>query len=143
MTTKTVTFLVVEDDEIDVKVIKRGFKTLKLANPIRTARDGIEALDILRGTNGYVKVVAPYLILLDINMPRMNGPEFLQAVRADEELKSSIIFVLTTSASDQDRINAYNHNIAGYILKSNVMDSFSSALEMLDCFWKVVEFPTE
>ena len=76
-------------------------------------------------------------------MPRMNGLEFLQAVRADEELKSSIIFVLTTSASDQDRINAYNHNIAGYILKSNVMDSFSSALEMLDCYWKVVEFPTD
>ena len=141
MTTNTVTFLLVEDDEIDVKVIKRGFKSLKLANPIRIARDGIEALEILRGENGQERVPKPYLILLDINMPRMNGIEFLQAIRADKDLKSSIVFVLTTSASDEDRVNAYNHNVAGYIIKSKVMDSFTNALDMLDHYWKVVEFP--
>lgn len=143
MTTKTVTFLLVEDDAIDVKVIKKGFKTLKLANPVRTARDGIEALDILRGTNGQECIVSPYLILLDINMPRMNGIEFLQEIRADEKLRASIVFMLTTSASDEDVIKAYNHNVAGYILKSKVMDSFTRALEMLDHYWKVVEFPVE
>ena len=141
MTHKTVTFLLVEDDEVDVKVIKRGFKSLKLANPILTARDGIEALDILRGDNGQERIASPYLILLDINMPRMNGIEFLQAIRDDEYLKASIVFVLTTSASDEDRVDAYNHNIAGYILKSKVMDSFTNALEMLDYYWKVIEFP--
>ena len=143
MTSKTVTFLLVEDDEIDVKVIKRGFKTLKLANPIRVARDGIEAIDILRGTNGHEQIVAPYLILLDINMPRMNGIEFLQQIRTDEDLKSSIVFMLTTSASDQDRISAYNYNVAGYLIKNKVMDSFANSLEMLDHYWKVIEFPME
>jgi CheY-like chemotaxis protein len=143
MTTNTVTFLLVEDDEIDIKVIKRGFKALKLANPIRIARDGIEALEILRGTNGQEQITAPYLILLDINMPRMNGIEFLQAIRADDDLKSSIVFMLTTSASEEDRTEAYNFNVAGYLLKSKVMDSFANALTMLDNYWKVVEFPKE
>jgi len=143
MASKTVTFLLVEDDEIDVRVIKRGFKTLKLANPIVVARDGIEALEILRGSNGRQPITSPYLILLDINMPRMNGIEFLQEIRADDDLKSSIVFMLTTSASDEDLTMAYNFNIAGYLLKSNVMDSFTNALEMLDHYWKVVEFPKE
>ena len=71
----------------------------------------------------------------------MNRIEFLQAIRDDEYLKASIVFVLTTSASDEDRVDAYNHNIAGYILKSKVMDSFTNALEMLDYYWKVIEFP--
>lgn len=143
MTSKTVTFLLVEDDEIDVKVITRGFKSLKLANPIRIARDGIEALDILRGSNGQKRISPPYLILLDINMPRMTGFEFLDIIRADTQLKRSIVFILTTSASDEDRINAYNHNVAGYLLKSKVMDSFTSALELLDHYWRVVEFPDD
>ena len=141
MTSNTVTFLLVEDDEIDIKVITRGFKTLRLGNPIRIARDGIEALDILRGSNGKERISTPYLILLDINMPRMNGIEFLEIIRADTRLKRSIVFILTTSASDEDRINAYNHNVAGYLLKSKVKNSFSSALELLDQYWRVVEFP--
>ncbi len=141
MTTKAITFLVVDDDEVDVKVVKRAFKALKLANPVRTARDGIEALEVLRGENGQERLAAPYLILLDINMPRMNGIEFLQALREDDALKSSIVFVLTTSRSEQDRDRAYRYNIAGYILKDNVSGSFMGAMDMLDHYWRMIEFP--
>ncbi len=141
MTNKTVTFLLVEDDEVDIKVIKRFFRARNLPNPIRIARDGIEALDILRGTNGQERIITPFLILLDINMPRMNGIEFLQELRADDELKSAIVFVLTTSASDEDRTSAYNQNVAGYFLKTNVQGSFNTYLNLLDQYWKVVKFP--
>lgn len=141
MTNKTVHFLVVEDDEIDVKALKRAFKELHLANPIRFARDGIEALEILRGENGQDKIDAPYLILLDLNMPRMNGMEFLDEIRQDPDHHSAIIFVMTTSSAEEDRIKAYDKNVAGYMLKSNAGDSFVNALSMLDHYWRVVEFP--
>lgn len=140
---KTATFLLVEDDDIDVKAIKRELKKAKIVNPVRLARDGVEALEILRGTNNQEQIRSPYLILLDINMPRMNGIEFLKEIRSDDALKSSIIFVLTTSTSDEDITSAYNHNIAGYIPKCNASESFATAVNMLDSYWKVVEFPVE
>ena len=143
MKTKTVTFLLVEDDDIDITALKRALKKAKFANPVRIARDGIEALDILRGTNDQERIESPYLILLDINMPRMNGIEFLKEMRADETLKSDIVFVLTTSSAEEDIVSAYNYNVAGYILKSNAAQSFQTAIDMLDSYWKVVEFPVE
>jgi DNA-binding NarL/FixJ family response regulator len=74
-------------------------------------------------------------------MPRMNGIEFLEAIRADQALKSSIVFVFTTSDSDEDRIKAYSHNVAGYIKKGSARKTFNKAIEMLDCYWRVIEFP--
>ena len=141
MTNKTVHFLVVEDDEVDVKALKRAFKELHLANPVRFARDGIEALEILRGENGQEKLEKPYLILLDLNMPRMNGIEFLDEVREDPEHHGAIVFVLTTSSAEEDRIKSYDKNVAGYMLKSNAGDTFIKALSMLEHYWRVVEFP--
>ena len=141
MTSKTVHFLVVEDDEVDVKALKRAFKELHLANPVRFARDGIEALEILRGENGQEKLEKPYLILLDLNMPRMNGIEFLDEVREDPEHHGAIVFVLTTSSAEEDRIKSYDKNVAGYMLKSNAGDTFIKALSMLEHYWRVVEFP--
>lgn len=138
---KTVTFLVVEDDEVDVKGIMRAFKRMKIANPIVRAEDGLEALDYLRGTNGKQQIPSPYLILLDLNMPRMGGLEFLDAIRQDEDLDTSIVFVLTTSKDDEDRIAAYKKHIAGYVVKTDVQSSFDQAINMLDCYWRVVEFP--
>ncbi len=73
----------------------------------------------------------------------MNGIEFLEAIRNDESLKSAIVFVLTTSASDEDRMRAYNHNVAGYIQKNNAKESFLKAVEMLDHYWRVIEFPED
>ena len=141
MTDQNVTILLVEDDEVDVKSVQRGLKKLKVANAIRVARDGIEALEILRGENGREQLVEPYLILLDLNMPRMGGLEFLDVLREDEELSNSIVFVMTTSSADEDRVRAYDRNVAGYIAKANAGPSFIHAVEMLDHFWRIIEFP--
>lgn len=136
-----VTILLIEDDEIDIRLLKRTFQKLEISNPLRIARDGQHALDVLRGRNGEEKLSPPYLILLDINMPRMNGIEFLAELRADDDLKHAIVFILTTSSAEEDRVKAYDYNIAGYILKSNSNDSFLDSIAMIDQYWKVIEFP--
>ena len=94
MTGKTVTVLLVDDDDVDVMALQRMFKKQKIANPVRVASDGREALDILRGDNGAKQIAWPYLILLDLNMPRMNGIELLDEIRSDPTLASSLVFVL-------------------------------------------------
>lgn len=136
-----VSILLVEDDEIDVRAIKRAFRDLRIANPLFEARDGIEALDMLRGTGGQPALPRPFLILLDLNMPRMGGLEFLDEIRRDPELHRSVVFVMTTSAAEEDRIRAYNQNVAGYVLKHSAGTSFMDAVTMLEHYWRVVEFP--
>ncbi|WP_418135104.1 response regulator [Psychromonas sp. GE-S-Ul-11] len=132
-----VSILLVEDDDIDAKAVERGFKKLKLANPITRAKNGVDALAILREPAALVR---PYIILLDLNMPIM-GVEFLKHIRQDDRLKDSIIFVLTTSSADQDVVAAYNENIAGYIVKSDVKAGFDKVIKLLDCYWRVVMLP--
>lgn len=141
MDNKPVSILLVEDDEVDAELVVRGFRKLKIANPIVIAKDGVDALSHLRGEKGFATIESPFLILLDINMPRMNGHEFLTELRADPKLHESIVFVLTTSSAEKDRLAAYNHNIAGYLLKSRAGEDFTSMLAMLDHYWKYVEFP--
>ena len=135
--------LLVEDDEIDAEAIMRGFYAQKIANPFTLVSDGIEALHVLRGTGGMPRLPRPYMILLDINMPRMNGLEFLETVRADPELAQSVVFVLTTSNRDEDMMAAYNHQIAGYLLKSRAGKDFIDLITLLDSYWRIVEFPSE
>ena len=136
-----VNILLVEDDEVDVMAVRRAFKELKIANHFYRAADGIEALDMLRGTNGKEKLPQPYIILLDLNMPRMSGLEFLDELRGDPELKGSVVFVMTTSAADEDRVRAYNRCIAGYILKHSPAHAFLDAITMLKQHWRIIEFP--
>jgi CheY-like chemotaxis protein len=138
---REVKILLVEDDEVDVMRVQRGFHQLRIANEIVRARDGIEALEILRGAGSRARIETPYLVLLDINLPRMTGLEFLAALRADEELKVTVVFVLTTSKNDEDRIEAYRHNVAGFMLKDEAGREFVKAMEMLECYWRVVELP--
>lgn len=138
---KEVTILLVEDDEVDVMAVKRAFKTCKIANPLVVAGDGIEALEVMRGENGYQPLDKPHLILLDLNMPRMDGLQFLEEIRNDTQLCKSIVFVLTTSTDDRDKSAAYSKCIAGYITKSDFDQSFLNAVEMLESFWKIIEFP--
>lgn len=137
-----VTFLVVDDDEIDVELLQRAFRKLRIANPVACATDGLDALDVLRGTGGREKLPPPYIVLLDINMPRMNGLEFLDELRQDEALRRTIVFVLTTSDDEVDIFKSYEKNISGYIVKARAGKSFEEALSMLDHYWKVIELPT-
>ncbi len=143
MTTKQVHILLVDDDEVDAEAIVRGFKNQRIGDPFTVVPDGIEAFHALRGTNGHAPLPRPYMILLDINMPRMNGIEFLQALRQDPEFKQSIVFVLTTSDRDEDIMAAYNEQIAGYLLKARAGKDFIDLISLLDAYWRIVEFPCE
>ena len=134
---KPATVLLIEDDDIDAKSVERAFKKLKIGNPIIRAKDGVMALELLRDGN----VSRPNLILLDLNMPRMGGIEFLAELRQDDNLRNSVVFVLTTSKDDQDKLAAYEKNIAGYIVKENLQLGFSDLVNLLDCYWKIVELP--
>jgi CheY-like chemotaxis protein len=129
--------LLVEDDAIDVMNVKRAFKQNKLTNPIQEARNGLEALAILRqGT-----LPPRHLVLLDLNMPKMNGIEFLRELRADPQLKATSVVVLTTSNEDRDRIEAYQLNVAGYLLKPVTFGNFVDLMATLNKYWTLVEMP--
>ena len=143
MTGQPVTLLIVEDDEIDLMGVHRALRDLKISNPTIHAVDGIEALEILRGENGHDAIKRPYIILLDLNMPRMNGIQFLETIRADDSLKNAVVFVLTTSDADTDIIGAYAFNVAGYIVKSDARESFREAMNMLDIYWTIVALPED
>ena len=139
--TSMVNLLLVEDDEVDIQGLKRAFAKSRIGNPITVARDGIEALEVLRGENGRAKLAKPHLILLDLNMPRMNGLEFLEAIRADEDLKRSVVFMITTSKAEEDKARAYEQNVAGYIVKQDPANTFMQAVALMEHYWKIVEFP--
>jgi DNA-binding NarL/FixJ family response regulator len=96
---------------------------------------------MLRGAGGRERFPRPFIVLLDLNMPRMGGIEFLQELRGDEELKKSVVFVMTSSNAEEDTVEAYNLGVAGYILKSNPANAFLEATALLDTYWRVVEFP--
>lgn len=136
---RTVSLLIVDDDDIDATALRRALHKLKLLNPLYRAKDGQEALEILR--NG--EIPTPYIILLDINMPRMNGIEFLEVLRADPDLTHAIVFVLTTSKSDEDILAAYREHVAGYLLKQRMDSDFLQVVGLLDHYWKVIELPVK
>ena len=134
---KPASILLVEDDDIDAMSVQRAFKRMKIANPIVRAKDGIEALEIL--LKGGVE--QPYLILLDLNMPRMGGLELLDTIRNNPQLELSVVFVLTTSKDDEDKIKAYKNHVAGYIVKEKLDEGFEQLVQMLDHYWRLVELP--
>lgn len=138
-----VSILLVEDDELDVRAVKRAFRELKIANALYEARDGLEALDMLRGEHGHTPLPHPLIILLDLNMPRMGGIEFLDEIRQDSALRASVVFVMTTSAAEEDRFKAYDRNVAGYVLKHDPGRSFLDAVAMIEHYWHIVALPDQ
>lgn len=134
---KQVSLLIVDDDDIDVMGVRRALEKLKIANPTFRARDGLEALEMLRDE----MVPAPFIVLLDLNMPRMNGIEFLRELRADKVLTTTVVFVLTTSKADEDMVMAYEKHIAGYMTKSAINRDFMGAIGLLEHYWRIVELP--
>ncbi|HHP7231276.1 MAG TPA: response regulator [Xenococcaceae cyanobacterium] len=144
MEDRTIHILLVEDDEVDVMNVKRAFKKCQINNPLYVAGNGLEALAMLRPSEGNQEKLVPTnrrLILLDLNMPKMNGLEFLQELRADAQLKYTPVIVLTTSDEDRDRVEAYNFNVAGYILKPVTFVKFAEAIDTLNRYWTLCEMP--
>jgi CheY-like chemotaxis protein len=105
--------LLVEDDYVDAMTVKRAFNDLKFTNPLIHKLNGEEALEYLRGEGNQ----KPCVILLDLNMPKMNGIEFLKIAKADDELKTIPVVVLTTSKGDEDRVKTFGLSVAGYMIK--------------------------
>lgn len=138
MLEKTLNILLVEDDQVDVMNVKRAFERNRITNPLFVAGDGIAGLEMLR--SGKVPQERR-LVLLDLNMPRMSGIEFLRELRADPELHLTPVVVLTTSDDERDKINAYNLNVAGYLLKPVTFINFAEAMAALNKYWTLVELP--
>ena len=128
-------FLLVEDNDLDAVKISRSMTKLALDNPVIRARDGIEALDILRGKNSKAKLTQPYIILLDLHMPRMHGIELLRHLREDPQLKDAYVYVLTTSDRPEDIATMQKYQVAGYVVKDiakkSVTPTFEAALKHL------------
>ena len=138
MNDKLINILLVEDDEVDIMNVQRAFKKNKINNPLYIARNGVEALEMLRSNQ---ISPLPRIILMDINMPKMGGIETLQNIRKDPTLKSISVFIMTTSNEDSDKINAFNLNVAGYIIKPIFFENFVSAVATLNSYWQICEQP--
>lgn len=136
-----VSILIVDDDDIDRRAIRRAFAKQDIAASIVEATNGEEALQILLGENAEASIDRPYLVLLDLNMPLLDGHEFLERLRADPRLKDTIVFVLTTSTSESDIVRAYGKNVAGYLSKQEIGDRFMRQIRLLDLYTRSVEFP--
>ena len=137
---RLVNVLIVDDDEVAAMSIKRALSRAGVSRPIRVARDGEEALQTLR-SGDLTGCGATNLILLDLNMPVMNGFEFLHALRQDPRLCTSVVFVTSTSDSPLDIESAYRHQAAGYILKDTRNDTLAKSMEMLRYYLEVVHLP--
>ena len=138
MDDRRLNILLVEDDELDVMNVQRAFKKNNVVNPLYTAGNGLEALELLRGDT------IPSdrrLILLDLNMPKMGGIEFLKALRADPQLHATTVVVLTTSDEERDKVKAYDLNVAGYIVKPVTLAAFVEIMAALNKYWSVNELP--
>lgn len=143
MAEKMLNILLVEDDDLDVMNVQRAFKKNNITNPVYVAGNGLDALDMLRGVDGGPPDVPMErrLILLDLNMPKMNGIEFLRELRADPALSLIPVIVLTTSGEDRDKVEAYQMNVAGYILKPVTLAHFIETMATLNKYWTLSEVP--
>ena len=136
-----VNFLIVDDDEISVMAIKRSLKKLNISNKVLTASDGLEALDILHTEFTETGKLPPFIITLDLSMPRMSGLEFLDEIRRHPQFRKLVVFVLTTSDAPSDVDSAYEKSISGYIVKDNPTESLLNAILMLKEFSQLVILP--
>lgn len=129
--------LLVEDDTVDAMTVKRALKDINVTNPLVRVTNGELALEYLRNSAN----AEPCVILLDLNMPKMNGTEFLKIAKADDKLKCIPVVVLTTSRADQDRFECFDSSAAGYIVKPVDYKGFVDAIKILDLYWTLSELP--
>jgi CheY-like chemotaxis protein len=143
MSGREVKILLIEDDDGDTKLVQRAFKKALISNTLIRAVDGVEALEMLRGTNGREPIKGPFILLVDINMPRMDGLTLVRHLRQDERLKNTIVFILTTSKHESDMHAAYDLNVAGYIIKENAGVDFLELINLLGGYSRIVELPQD
>ena len=139
---KPVQFMIVDDDDVSVMAIKRSMSQLNLVNPVLVARDGVQALKILNDAVEADSTLPPFIVTLDLSMPKMGGLEFLDHIRGSPVFSKLIVFVLTTSDAPDDIAHAYEKNIAGYIVKENPTETFRNALSMLNDYAQLVVLPS-
>ncbi len=136
---KHLSILLIEDDDVAAESVIRSLTKIAPEIPITLAINGKEALRILRSNDKEVCLERPFIVLLDLNMPVMNGLEFLEEIRSSTDLKDLVVFVLTTSDAETDRTRSYYHNVAGYMVKSAVGPQFSKLASLLVSYQKAVE----
>jgi len=129
--------LLLEDDTVDAMTVKRALKDIKVLNPLVRTANGEEGLAYLKDE----KNEKPCVILLDLNMPKMNGIEFLKVAKGDEKLKKIPAIVMTTSKDDKDWIQSFNLNVAGYIVKPIDYQKFVEAIRIINLYWTLSELP--
>ncbi len=128
------TILLVEDDKVDQMSVQRAFKELQITNKLHIVENGEEALE-------YLKTEHPAIILLDLNMPRMNGLEFLAEAKKDPELKLIPVIILTTSIEEQDKLKTFDHGVAGYMVKPVDYKQFVEVIRSIKLYWTLSELP--
>jgi CheY-like chemotaxis protein len=138
MSDKPINILLVEDDQVDVMNVRRAFRKNQAENAIHVASNGLQGLEMLRS---HAVPDDRRIVLLDLNMPKMGGLEFLRELRADETLQATPVVVLTTSNDERDKIDAYNLNVAGYLLKPVTFESFLEVMTILNKYWTLAELP--
>jgi CheY-like chemotaxis protein len=129
--------LLVEDDQVDKMTVVRALKEIHVTNPLVHRENGEEAVHYLQDPASE----KPCIILLDLNMPIMNGTEFLKAVKNDDKLKRIPIVVLTTSEEQQDKINSFDLGVAGYMAKPVDYRQFVEVMRSIDAYWTISEMP--
>ncbi len=127
--------LLVEDDQVDVMTVKRALNDIRVTNPLVNPENGEEALKYLRDPESK----KPCIILLDLNMPIMNGIEFLQVVKHDAALRRIPVVVLTTSEEQQDKVNSFDLGVAGYMAKPVDYRQFVEVMRTIDAYWTISE----
>ena len=136
MLDKDETILLIEDDRVDIMTVQRALKRNNISNPLYVARTGLEAFGMLRGEGGFDKLSPqPALILLDLNLPKMSGIEFLRELRSDPELKGLRIIVLTSSNEPKDQAAAYEYDVDDYIVKPHSFNEFTRAISTILEYW--------
>lgn len=133
--------LLVEDNDDDAELTVMAFRDAKVSNPIVRVRDGVEALELLRGPSEVGAASLPVVVLLDLKLPRVGGIEVLKAIRASEATKHLPVVILTSSAEDQDRLEAYAHLANSYVRKPVDYDDFVTASRQLGLYWTVTNVP--
>ena len=136
------TFLIVDDDKVAVKAIRRTIEGLRYANPIEVAGDGLEALEYLEGAiDPESGRLPPHIVLLDLSMPRLDGHGFLERVRTNPALARLVVFVITTSDAPKDVTKAYDRNVAGYIVKDDPHESLREGIQLIGDYARTVVLP--